>query len=202
MARYTGPKRKLSRREGVALFDKDLSFIERKGAVPPGVHGLKRVKQPSSYGLQLREKQKSKRFYGVFERQFRRYLKEASKKKEATGEILLQILERRLDNVLYRLGLSPSRMMGRQLVTHGHVQINGRKVAVPSYLVQKDDIITTSPKILNTTTVKKSLEEKTKDLVPNWLERKGGVGKVLHLPKREEIEVPINEQMIVEFYSR
>lgn len=204
MARYIGPKRKLSRREGLALFDKDLAFIERKGAVPPGVHGMKvRLRRKlSAYGQQLREKQKTKRLYGVLERQFRRYFETASSKKGATGDILLQTLERRLDNVVYRLGFAPSRMMARQLVSHGHVMVAGKKVDISSYQVDDGDVITLSPKVLNIPAIKRSIEEKGEDILPSWLSRKGAVGKVVHLPQRDEIVIPVNEQVIVEFYSR
>lgn len=199
MARYTGPKRKLSKREGVALFSKDAAYIERKGAVPPGQHGLRRKRKPSEYGLQLREKQKAKRFYGILEKQFQRYYGRASKKRGNTGEMLLTLLETRLDNVAYRLGFAPSRAGARQLVTHGHIVVDNKKVNIPSFNVKSGSTVAILNKMLDNTVVKRSLEEST---LPGWLERKATVGKVLRLPQRDEMEQGINEQLIVEYYSR
>lgn len=199
MARYTGPKRKLSKREGVALFSKDAAYIERKGAVPPGQQGLRRRRRVSEYGLQLREKQKAKRFYGVLEKQFQRYYQQASKKRGNTGETLMTLLETRLDNVVYRLGFAPSRAGARQLVTHGHIVVDNKKVNIPSFNVKSSSIVAILNKMLDNTVVKRSLEEST---LPGWLERKATVGKVLRLPQREEMEQGINEKVIVEYYSR
>lgn len=200
MARYTGPKRRLSRREGLAIFAKDAKAIERKGAVPPGQHGLGRRRRISEYGVQLREKQKLKRTFGLLEKQFKRYFDDASKVKGATGLALLQTLETRLDNVVYRLGFTKSRSGARQLVSHGHVKVNGKKVNIPSYKVGTDQTIEISDKLRDNTQVKKSLEEAS--TLPEWLDRKATVGKVLRIPKREEMEQSVNEQLIVEFYSR
>ncbi|MBI2330063.1 30S ribosomal protein S4 [Candidatus Daviesbacteria bacterium] len=200
MARYTGPKRRLSRREGVALSAKDLKAIERKGAVPPGQHGLGRRRRLSEYGLQLREKQKTKRIFGLLEKQFKRYYDMASKVKGATGIALLQILETRLDNVVYRLGFAKSRNFARQLVGHGHILVDDKKVTIPSFNVNMNQTIAISPQMRDNTQVKKSLEEAT--TLPGWLERKATVGKVLRIPDREEMEQSVNEQLIVEFYSR
>ena len=141
MARYTGPKRRLSRREGVAIFGKDVKSLERKGAVAPGQHGRSRHRRLSEYGLQLREKQKAKRTFGVLERQFSNYFKKASKVKGATGLALLQALETRLDNVVFRLGLAKSRNESRQMVTHGHVRVEGKKVTIPSYEVKTEQTV-------------------------------------------------------------
>lgn len=199
MARYTGPKRRLSRREGVALFAKDQKSIERKGATPPGMHGLRSRRRVSEYKIQLREKQKTKRIYGILERQFGRYFKEASRVKGATGLTLLRFLEMRLDNVVYRLGFSRSRAGARQLISHGHVLIDGRRVNIPSYRVKIGQTIAILTKLGDNVQVKKALEDQS-TLLP-WLERKALVGKVLRMPEREEIE-PVNEQLIVEFYSR
>jgi small subunit ribosomal protein S4 len=207
MARYKDAKCRLCRKEGVKLFLKGTRCfspkcpIERRGGVPPGQHGQKGGKRLSEYGLQLREKQKVKRLYGVLERQFRRYYKEAAKVKEATGRALLQLLERRLDNVVYRLGFVPSRGVARQLVNHGHVLVDGKKVDIPSYRVKQEQTISLDAKALNISEVKKALAEKDK-AVPKWLKRKAAVGKIESLPEREEIESDINEQLIVEFYSR
>lgn len=202
MARYTGSKHKLCRAEGMALCGSAKCPVVRRNAGPPGQHGQKGRRKVSEYGTQLREKQKVKRLYGILERQFQRYYVLAAKKKAATGEALLQILETRLDNVVYRLNLAKSRQQARQLVAHGHVFVNGEKVTIPSFSVKIGDIISLSEKTANLEFVKK-LSEETKDLkTPDWLEKKATVGKVSTLPKRENIEEPINEKLIVEFYSR
>ena len=200
MARYTGPKRRLSRREGVALFNKDTAFIERKGAVIPGQHGLRRARRPSEYGIQLREKQKTKRLFGLLERQFANYYKLASKRKGNTGLALMELLETRLDNVVYRLGLASSRAGARQLVTHGHVSVNNKRLNVPSYQVPIGVTVAILGKMLDNTQVKKNLERDV--TLPGWLERKATVGKVLRLPSRDEMEPGVSEQLIVEYYSR
>lgn len=206
MARYLGPKNKLARREGQDLGLKTPGMaahasLLRRLNILPGIHGQKRRKKPSEFALQLREKQKAKRIYGVFERQFRRYFEKALKKKESTGETLLQMLETRLDNVVYRLALAPTRAAARQLVTHGHVQVDGKKVDIPSYSVKKDEVIILLPKAMKIPAVARMLEDKNPHL-PSWLARKGPVGKVIKIPSREEIETDINEPLIVEYYSR
>lgn len=200
MARYTGPKRRLSRREGIALFAKDAEALEKKGAVPPGQHGLGRRRRISEYGVQLREKQKAKRIFGLLEKQFKRYFEEASKVKGATGLALLQTLETRLDNVVYRLNFAKSRNSARQLVSHGHIKVDGKKVNIPSFQVKTDQTIEISEDMRDNTQVKKSLEEA--QTLPEWLDRKATVGKVLRIPGREEMEQSIDEQLIVEYYSR
>lgn len=200
MARYIGPKRRLSRREGMALFSKDAKSIERKGAIPPGQHGLRARRRVSEYGLQLREKQKMKRIFGVLEKQFQRYYKQASKVKGSTGLKMLELLETRLDNVVYRLGFATSRMNARQLVSHGHVSVDGKKVNIPSYQVAVSKTIAISAKMVDNTQVKKSLEINL--ALPEWLERKATVGRALRLPTRDEMEQGIDEQLIVEYYSR
>ena len=199
MARYIGPKRKLSRREGTALFAKDTPFLERKGALPPGQHGGKRRRKMSEYGLQLREKQKAKRMFGLMERQFSNYYR-ACGKHSNKGLALLTALEMRLDNIAYRLGFVRRRNGARQRVSHGHISVNGKKVNIPSFSVKVGSTVAILGKMLDNTGVKISLEE-TKTL-PEWLERKATVGKVLRLPAREEMEPGVNEQMIVEYYSR
>ena len=202
MARYTGPKHKLCRAEGMAICGSPKCPVIRKNAGRPGQHGQKGRRKISEYGLQLRAKQKIKKIYGVLERQFRRYFTIASKKKAATGEALLQILETRLDNTIYRMGLAKSRYQARQLVSHGHVAVNSQKVTIPSFNVKIGDVITLSAKAANFDFIKK-LAEETKDLkVPAWLSRQAAVGKITSLPKREDIEDPINERLVVEFYSR
>ncbi len=200
MARYTGPKRRLSRREGLPLFNKDVKALERKGALPPGQHGARMRRRTSEYGLQLREKQKAKRFYGILEKQFKNYVTAASKVKGATGLSLLQALEARLDNVVFRLGFSKSRAGARQLVSHGHIKVEEKKVTIPSYRVKIGQTIALSDKLRDNTQVKKSLEEF--ETLPEWLERKATIGKVLRNPSREEMEQSIDEQLIVEYYSR
>lgn len=200
MARYTGPKRRLSRREGLPLFGKDIKALERKGALPPGQHGLRGRRRLSEYGLQLREKQKAKRFYGILEKQFKNLVMQASKVKGATGLSLLQALETRLDNVVYRLGFAKSRPQARQMVSHGHIKVMDRKTTIPSYTVRVSQTIAISDKFRDNTQVKKSLEET--ETLPEWLDRKAIVGKVLRMPKREEMEQSIDEQLIVEYYSR
>lgn len=202
MARYTGPKHKLCRAEGVALCGSPKCPVIKKNAGPPGQHGQKGRRKQSEYGIQLREKQKVKRMYGVLERQFSKYYEWASKKKGSTGETLLQILETRLDNVVYRLQFANSRQQARQYVGHGHVLVNDKKVTIPSANVKIGDIVTLSTKIASSDFIKK-LQEETKDAkIPEWLEKKALVGKVAIMPTREQIEEEINETLIVEYYSR
>jgi small subunit ribosomal protein S4 len=191
MARYTGPKHKLCRAEGVALCGSVKCPVTRKNAGPPGQHGQKGRRKQSEYGIQLREKQKVKRMYGVLERQFQRYYNLASRKKAATGEALLEILETRLDNALFRLNLASSRPQARQLVSHGHVFVNSKKVNIPSYNVKIGDVISLSQKASN-----------LEFIIPAWLEKKATVGKVKSNPKREDIDIEVSERLIVEFYSR
>lgn len=200
MARYIGPKRRLSRREGLPLFAKDIKALERKGAIPPGQHGAKRRRRLSDYGLQLREKQKAKRLYGILEKQFNRYFRTASKVKGATGLSLMELLETRLDNVVYRLGLAQSRTQARQMVSHGHIKVDDQKVTIPSFQVKTGQTIAISKKLLDNTQVKKALSET--ETLPGWLERKATVGKVLRMPERLEMEQVVDEQLIVEYYSR
>jgi small subunit ribosomal protein S4 len=201
MARYTGPKHRLCRAEGMALCGSAKCPVIRKNAGPPGQHGQKGRRKISEYGIQLREKQKVKRMYGVLEKQFNKYFKMASAKKAATGEALLQILETRLDNTVYRLGLAESRPQARQLVSHGHVQVNGAKVTIPSYNVKIGDIVSLSPKAVNLPFIKKLASEK-EEKIPSWLSKKATVGKIESMPKRDELEADINERLIVEYYSR
>ncbi|OGY21899.1 MAG: 30S ribosomal protein S4 [Candidatus Woykebacteria bacterium GWB1_45_5] len=208
MGRYTGPKFRLDRREGVNLFLKGKRSsspkhpIEKKGAVPPGQHGQRLLRRKlSDFGRQLREKQKVKRAYGILERQFRRYFEKASKEKGNTGVALLQILETRLDNVVYRLGFAPSRSAARQLVTHGHVQVNNKKTDIPSFNVKVGDLVSLSERSQKLPLVTEALELRG-DLLPSWLNRAGLVGRVSHLPAAEDLEAIANEQLIVEYYSR
>jgi small subunit ribosomal protein S4 len=200
MGKYNGPKRRLSRREGVALFKKDIKSIERKGAVPPGMRGTKSRSRFTEYGTQLREKQKAKRMFGLSEKQFRLTYEEAARVKEATGKKMLEFLETRLDNVVYRLGFAASRAQARQLVGHGHVVVDSKKLNIPSAQVRVNSVVAISSKIVDNTQIKKNVDENP--VVPSWLERKGLVGKMVRLPERDEMEKGISEQLIVEFYSR
>lgn len=206
MARYTGPKNRLARREGIDLGLKTVgtkahaNLLKRLG-VPPGMHGSKGRRKISDYGEQLREKQRVKRLYGLLERQFRRIYTRARKWRGNTGEKLLEFLERRLDNTLYRAGLSPTRGASRQVVSHGHVLINGRKISIPSYEVKVHDVITLSAKGLEIPAVKKVVDT-SPDQLPEWIERKGPAGRVVRLPARGDIKEDVNEQLIVEYYSR
>ena len=206
MGRYLDAKCKLCRREGIKLFLKgERCFsnkcpLEKKGAVPPGEHGQKRLRRPSDYGIQLREKQKAKRIYGLYERQFKQLYLKAAAKKKGVGLRLLQFLELRLDNVIYRAGLVVSRAGGRQLITHGFCLVDGKKIDIPSYQVKPGQVISLSPKAMKLEVVKKGIAAKIKP--PKWLKRKATVVKIERLPEREEIEANINEQLIAEFYSR
>lgn len=206
MARYTGPKFRLDRRERVNLFLKGPRSIGpkhplvKKGALPPGQHGKKALfAKTSDYGKQLREKQKAKRMYGVLERQFQRYIKEATRSGGNSGDALLKILETRLDNVVYRLGFAYSRAQSRQLVNHGHVLINEKKLDIPSYNVKVKDLITIKGKAQSFDFVKSSQKESKP---PRWLARKALVGKMVSLPTEEDLEVGIEVKKIIEFYSR
>lgn len=199
MAKYVGPKDRLSRREAFDIFSAGTKLTRLN--VPPGVHGPKGTKGSSQYGKQLREKQKVKRIYGILEKQFRRYVTEAFKSKGNTGEALLISLERRLDNVVYRLGFAPSRPAARQIVSHGHTLVNGKKVNIPSFNLRVGDTVSIDTKASNIPEIKKSLDQEGFK-APSWLEKKALVGKISSLPKREDIVEPISEQDIVEFYSR
>ncbi len=208
MARYTGPKCRLCRREAMKLYLKgdrcysDKCAIERRN-YPPGQHGQGRVKF-SEYGQQLREKQKVKRIYGVLERQFRRYFETAERMKGITGENLLVLLERRLDNVVFRLGFANSRAEARQLVLHRHFTVNGRTVNIPSYLVKPGDVIELKEKSRKMGRILDSLEAVARRGVPQWLEleKEQFRGTVKALPVRSDLTMPIQEQLVVELYSR
>ena len=208
MARYTGAVCRLCRREGQKLFLKgdrcytDKCAIERR-AYAPGMHGNARNKKLSEYGVQLREKQKARRYYGVLESQFAEYFEMASKRKGMTGENLLAILESRLDNVVYRLGFAMSRAEARQLVRHGHFAVNGKKVNIPSYLVSVGETIELKDSSRSLDKFKGALEANASRVVPKWLEMdKNNVAKVVAVPAREDIDLPIEEHLIVELYSK
>ena len=209
MARYTGAVCRLCRREGQKLFLKgdrcytDKCSIERRGYAP-GQHGNARNKKLSEYGVQLREKQKAKRYYGVLEGQFSEYFEMANKKAGVTGSNLLSILETRLDNVVYRLGFAMSRAEARQLVTHGHFTVNGRKVSIPSFLVKPGMVITLKETSRDLEKIKSSVEANASRPAPKWLEYDANnmVAKVVAVPQRDDIDLPIEEHLIVELYSK
>jgi small subunit ribosomal protein S4 len=208
MARYTDEQCRICRRNGEKLFLKgsrcytDKCSISRRNYAP-GQHGQKRAKL-SEYGTQLREKQKTKSYYGVGERQFRKYFEMASSKKGITGENLLQILESRLDNVVYRLGYGSSRAQARQLVNHGIFEVNGKRVDIPSYLVKAGDVVAVRESKKETGAVKVNVEENAARPVPEWLEKNSETlsGKVIRLAAREDIDIPVEEHLIVELYSK
>lgn len=206
MGRHTGPSCKLCRREDAKLFLKGEKCYSAKcpfskRSYAPGQHG-KSPKRLSEFGLRLREKQKARRIYGLSEVQFRNYFEKASKMKGATGEKLLELLERRLDNVAYRLGLASSRIEGRQLVRHGHFLIDGKKVNIPSFEVKVNNNISIKPRSIDS--VKKIVEKIGEREVPSWLsfDKENLLGEIVSIPKREDIDALIEEHLIVEFYSR
>ncbi|GIW48946.1 MAG: 30S ribosomal protein S4 A [Caloramator sp.] len=206
MARYSGPSCKLCRREGVKLYLKGDRCYSDKCALArrpyaPGQHGHNK-KKLTNYGVQLREKQKAKRIYGVLESQFRKYYEEADRLKGITGENLLRLLELRLDNVIFRLGFASSRAEARQLVRHGHFTVNGKKVNIPSYQVRVNDEIAVREKSRSSEKIKALMQVETN--VPKWLtvDKENMVGRVVSLPQREDIDIPVNETLIVELYSK
>lgn len=208
MARYTESVCKQCRREGQKLFLKGQRCYTEKCAVgrrayAPGQHGQGRHKT-SEYGLQMRAKQMTRRYYGVLESQFRKYYAMAERKQGKTGEEMLILLERRLDNVVYRLGWASSRPEARQLVTHGHISVNGKRVDIPSYLVSVDEVISIMEKSRKNDMIKGLLEANASHPVPKWLDENRATpeAKVAELPKREEIDLPVDETLIVEFYSK
>ena len=209
MARYTGAVCRLCRREGTKLFLKgtkctsDRCPIEKRN-FPPGQHGKDRKAKIVGYGLQLHEKQKAKRMYFTLEGQFREYYEKANKAQGVTGELLIQQLERRLDNVAFRLGFAISRRQARQVVRHGHVTVNGKKVNIPSYQVNVGDEIAVRPEAKKLVIIEQGTQYAAQNPVPVWLEVnfENMSGRVLSLPKRKDVNLPINEQLIVELYSK
>ncbi|MBE0658652.1 MAG: 30S ribosomal protein S4 [Bryobacteraceae bacterium] len=210
MARYTGPVCRLCRREGMKLFLKGERCYSEKCAIekrnfPPGQHGRDRKPKIVGYGLQLREKQKAKRYYGVPEVQFRNSFEKAARSKGVTGDNLLSMLERRLDNVVHRIGFGTSRAMARQIVRHGHIKVNGRKVDVPSYIVRPNDVVEIKEKSRTNTAILAARDATAHMPAPNWLEvdREGLKARVLANPKREDlVQIKLEEQLIVELYSK
>ncbi len=209
MATYRGPVCRLCRREGLKLYLKGERCFKESCAIekrnfPPGQHGKSRRSKISGYGLQLREKQKVRSIYGVLERQFQNYFEKASRQKGVTGENLLTMLERRLDNAVYRLGFASSRAQSRQLVGHGHILVNSSKVNIPSFQIQQGDIVSVKEKSQKVSNIAAAVEMVGGRGIPDWLELDSlnYSGKVLTLPKRDNVNLPVQERMIVEFYSK
>ena len=202
MARYTGPRTRLSRRFGIPMFGPD-KYLERRN-YGPGVHGPKSRRKHTEYGLGLIEKQKLRYFYGLMERQFRGVYERALKRRGVTGEQMLQILETRLDNVVYHLGFAGTRAAARQMVSHGHIKVNGRKVNIPSYGLKVNDVVEVKSTSVSRQLASKNLEMATSRVVPDWmsLAKEACKGTVLRIPTRAEIQPIANEQAVVEFYSR
>jgi small subunit ribosomal protein S4 len=202
MGRYTGPRQKISRRHNAQLFGPS-KYLERK-AYPPGMHGPKSRRKLSEYGLALSEKQKLRYMYGLYEKQFRNFFNRALRKRGVTGETLLQLLETRMDNVVFRLGFATTRPFARQLVTHGHVKVNGRKVSSPSFIVKVGDVVEVRESVKAKGLVQKNLDATQMITVPDWLllNKEGLKGEVKRIPTRDEIAPIVNERLIVELYSR
>lgn len=209
MARYTGPVCRLCRREGVKLFLKgDRCYTGKCGmekrSYPPGQHGQQRRSKPSEYGMQLREKQKARRIYGINEKPFINYFDEAERKPGVTGANLIETLEKRFDNIVYRLGFADSRAQARQMVRHNHFTLNGKKANIPSILLNEGDEIAFKSSSAKSTVYQAILDDLGTKGVPSWLELdvENRAGRVVGEPKREDIDIPVNEQMIVELYSK
>lgn len=209
MARYTGPVCKLCRREGMKLFLKGERCLTPKCSVErrtyaPGQHGQRRARKQSEYGLQLREKQKVRRIYGVLERQFRKHYEEAERRSGATGDNLLQLLERRLDNVVYRLGFGDSRAQARQIVRHGHFNVNGRRTDIPSFICKPGDVIAVREGSRKREYFQVVAQQLARRNVPTWLSLDPTAlsGRVVSLPEADQLDAKVNAQLIVEFYSR
>ena len=202
MARHAGPKNRLARKFGADLGLKTNPLkVGRRLSILPGVHGRKGRRKVSDYGKQLSEKQKVKIIYGLLEKQFRKLYEIASRTPASTGLVLLTLLERRLDNVVFRLGMAPTRAAARQMVSHGHVTVNGKKVSIPSYSIRIDDLVGLDDTATKIPVVAELLKQADR-AIPAWLQRQGAIGKVIRLPEREEIDAGIDEQLIIEFYSR
>lgn len=201
MARYTGPKTKIARKFGEAIFGDDKVLAKKN--YPPGQHGANKRRKTSEYGIQLKEKQKAKYTYGVLEKQFRNLFEKASRTKGIKGEVLLQLLEARLDNIVFRLGIAPTRAAARQLVLHRHINVNGKVVNIPSYSVKPGEIITVREKSKSLEVILDALAGFNHSKYP-WIEWEESIkgGKMLHVPQREDIPENIKEQLIVELYSK
>ena len=203
MARYTGPKHKIARREGANILEKESASLQRRLNVPPGgVHGRKMKRRLSEYGQQLREKQKAKAVYGLLEKQFGNLVKQVSRKKGETGELLMTLLETRLDNIIYRLGFAKTRTHARQMVGHKHVLVNGKKLNIPSYSVKLEDVVSLTPQLQKNVQVLALMEDKDKVTVPSFLKKEGMSGKLIRMPKKDDVKPPFDLQLIIEYYSR
>ena len=202
MARYTGPKSRIARKFGEGIFGAD-KVLSKKN-YPPGQHGNSRKRKTSEYGVQLREKQKAKYTYGVLEKQFRNLFEKAATAKGITGEVLLQLLEGRLDNVVFRMGFGNTRREARQLVNHGHFTVNGKRVNIPSFQVKPGDVVAVCEKSRTTTKFKSLLEENGKKACPKWIEKANDSfeGKIVAMPARDDIDYDVAEHLIVELYSK
>jgi small subunit ribosomal protein S4 len=201
MARYTGPKHRLARKEGVNLLDKSSQSLMRRLNTPPGIHGKKRKRRLSEFGLQLREKQKAKTTYGLLEKQFKKIVQTVQGKKGDTKELIVGLLETRLDNLVYRLGFAKTRYMARQFVSHGHVLVNGKKLTIPSYQVRVNDVVSLSEKMLKNPQVLELAKEEETIILP-FIKKQGLLGKLERMPKMEDVQVPFDLQLIIEYYSR
>jgi small subunit ribosomal protein S4 len=197
MARYTGPKHRIARKEGINVLDKTSASLQRRLNVPPGIHGKKRKKALSEFGQQLREKQRAKAVYGLLEKQFKRLVQQVQTRKGETGELIIQALETRLDNLVYRLGYAKTRYQARQFVGHGHILVNGKKVTIPSYHVKEGDTITLTPKM-----AKLLAEPAEGEEIMAFLDKTKTSGKLVRMPKRDDVHVPFDTQLIIEYYSR
>ena len=202
MARYTGPKHKIARREGANILEKESLSLKRRLNIPPGgVVGKKMRRRLSEYGQQLREKQKAKAIYGLLEKQFGNLVKMVSRRKGETGELLISLLETRLDNIIYRLGFAKTRAHARQLVSHRHILVNGKKLNIPSYQVKLEDVVSLMPQLQKNVQVLALMEDKDKVIAP-FLKREGLSGKLLRIPKKDDVKPPFDLQLIIEYYSR
>lgn len=203
MARYTGPRSKINRRFGLPIYGEDKALERRP--FPPGIHGARGARRKrSEYAVAMGEKQKLKHMYGVLEKQFRRYYEIAHHRRGITGETLLQLLESRLDNIVFRLGLATTRRLARQMVNHGHIKVNGKKVTIPSYLCKAGDVVEVKESAKSRQIATKCLEANQLDPVPDWLslQKEAFKGTINHIPSREEIAPIVNERLVVELYSR
>lgn len=200
MGKYTGPKHRLARKVGINILDKTSNSLARRLNTPPGVHGKRRRRRLSEFGIQMQEKQKAKMTYGLMEKQFKNLVQKVQKRKGDTQEFIISLLETRLDNVVYRLGFAKSRNMARQLVSHGHIFVNGKKVSIPSFSVREGDLISLSKKAQGNVNILEILKEE-KELLP-YVKREGLSGKLLRAPKLSDLQVPFNLRLIIEYYSR
>lgn len=200
MGRYTGPKHRLARKVGVNILDKTSNSLNRRLNVIPGIHARKRRRRLSEFGEQMKEKQKAKLTYGLMEKQFKNLVQKVQKRKGDTQELIISLLETRLDNLVYRFGFAKTRYMARQLVSHGHIFVNGKKVNIPSYHVEEGDIVSLSDKQTKNPRILELLKEE-KEFLP-YVSREGFSGKLLRMPKISDLQMPFNLRLIIEYYSR